>query len=275
MVASNGSFVWYELMTTDVEGAKAFYSNVLGWGARDASMSGLAYQLLTVEDAPVAGLTQLPEEARNAGVAAHWTGYICVDDIDATARRVEALGGMVHAPPTDVSNVSRFSIIADPQGTTIALIKRPEPGEETRPSALDAPGRGGWHELLASNWEKAFTFYAALFGWQKADAQQGMMGTYQQFSVAGETIGGMYTKPPTLPHPFWLYYFNVTDIQAAARHVEASGGEIIYGPVEAPGGNWILHCLDPQGAVFALLNRPARKVVGYSLPGIPDRSRKR
>ena len=73
----------------------------------------------------------------------------------------------------------------------------------------------------------------------------------------------MFTKPPTLPLPFWLYYFNVDDIQAAAKRVEAGGGQIVYGPTEVPGGAWIVHCTDPQGAIFALLDRRGRKAIGY------------
>jgi predicted enzyme related to lactoylglutathione lyase len=305
MAQSSGSFVWYELMTTQTGAAKAFYTNVLGWGAQGAAMSGSTYHLLTVEDTPVAGLTRLPEEARRTGIAAHWIGYIGVDDIDAATLRVAALGGTVYLPPTDVPKISRFSIIADPQGTSLGLISGLKPREtpssfardcddlgskQSKIMKLDAgekpasafshpslatPGRGGWHELLASNWEEAFTFYAALFGWQKVKAQQGLMGTYQQFSAGGETIGGMFTKPQTLPHPFWLYYFNVADIEAAAQRVEAGGGEILYGPIEVPGGNWILHCTDPQGAIFALLERRTRKAVGYFVPGFPDTSRTR
>jgi hypothetical protein len=269
MVQSHGCFVWYELTTPDMEAARAFYADVLGGRARDASMSGLDYQLLTVGDTPVAGLTSLPEEARRSGAASHWIGYVGVDDVDAAAIQVEALGGTVHVPPTDVADISRISVIADPQGTMLALLKGLKPGK-TPSAALTAPGRPGWHELLAANWEKAFAFYATLFGWQKSEAQQGVMGTYQQFSAAGETIGGMFNKPPTLPFPFWLYYFNVADIEAATQRVEAGGGEILYGPMEVPGGAWILHCVDPQGAIFALLDRRVRKAVGYFVPGYPD-----
>jgi len=275
MVQSPGCFVWYELMTTDMKGARAFYGDVLGWSAQDAAVSGPAYQLWTVEDTPVAGLTHLPEESRRAGVVSHWLGYVSVDDVDAMTMHAGSLGGLVHVPPTNVPNISRFSIIADPQGTTLALVKGLSP-REARPSlALGAPGRGGWHELLAFNWEKAFVFYAALFGWQKAETQQGLMGTYQQFSAGGETLGGMFNKPPNLPHSFWLYYFNVADIQTAAKRVEAGRGEILYGPAEVPGGAWILHCIDPQGTIFALLERRARKAVGYFVPGFPDKQRKR
>ena len=121
----------------------------------------------------------------------------------------------------------------------------------------------GWHELLAADWEQAFAFYGELFGWRKAESHTGVMGAYQGFSAGGETIGGMFTKPATLPLPFWLYYFNIGDIQAAAKRVEAGGGEILYGPTAVPGGALIVHCTDPQGAIFALLEKRSREAIGY------------
>ena len=134
---------------------------------------------------------------------------------------------------------------------------------EQQPAELDAPGRIGWHELLANDWEKAFAFYGDLFGWQKAEADTGAVGTYQLFSaIEGQTIGGMYTKPPTVPVPFWLYYFNVDDIDAAMTRVKAGRGEILDGPIEVPGGNWILRCTDPQGAIFALLVKRSKNAIG-------------
>lgn len=269
MVNSHGRFVWYELMTTDIETAKAFYANVVGWRARDSAMPGLAYSLFTVGDVPVTGLMSLPEDARRAGVTPHWIGYVGVDDVDAAVVRIKQLGGTVHVPPTDVPDISRFSVVADPQMATLALVKGLQPRQA--PSAeLGALGRVGWHELLAADWEKAFAFYGELFGWRKADSHVGAMGAYQQFSAGGQAIGGMFTKPPTLPLPFWLYYFNVGDIEAAATRVEAGGGQILYGPTTVPGGAWIVHCLDPQGAIFALLDRRGRKAIGYFVPGDPS-----
>ncbi len=261
MVNSHGRFVWYELMTTDMESAKAFYASVVGWGARDASMPGLAYSLFTAGDSPVTGLMNVPEDARRTGVTPRWIGYVGVDDVDAAVDRTRQLGGAVYVPPTDVPNISRFSVVADPQMATLALVKGQS--GQAQSAELGAPGRVGWHELLAADWEKAFAFYGKLFGWQKADSHVGVMGTYQGFSAGGETIGGMFTKPETLPLPFWLYYFNIDDIQAAAKRVEAGGGQILYGPTAVPGGALIVHCTDPQGAIFALLDRRSRKAVGY------------
>ena len=76
-------------------------------------------------------------------------------------------------------------------------------------------------------------------------------------------IGGMFTKPATIPAPFWLYYFNVDDIDATAQRVKAGGGEILDGPLEVPGGSWVIRCADPQGAVFALEGTAETQPVGY------------
>ncbi|MGA7657175.1 MAG: VOC family protein, partial [Methylocella sp.] len=231
MVNSHGRFVWYELMTTDIETAKAFYGNVVGWGTRDAGMPGLAYSLFTVGDTPVTGLMNLPEDMRRTGATPHWIGYVGVDDVDAAVDRIKQLGGAVHVPPTDVPNISRFSVVVDPQMATLTLVKGLKPGQ-AQSAELSEPGCVSWHELLAADWEKAFAFYGEIFGWQKADADIGPVGTYQLFSVGGQTIGGIFTKPPMVPVPFWLYYFSIGDIDAAAERVKAGGGQILEGPLE-------------------------------------------
>lgn len=259
---SHGRFVWYELMTTDIETAKFFYANVVGWGARAASAPALGYSLFTVADLPVAGLMNMPEDGQKTSAPPHWIGYVGVDDVDNMVDRIKQLGGAVHVPPTDVPGISRFSVVADPQMATLGLVKGLITGQ-AQSAELSALWRVGWHELLAADWEKAFAFYGELFGWQNAGAHASAIGTYQQFSADGETLGGMLTKPLALPFPFWLYYFNVDDVETAAERVEVGGGQILYGPTAVPGGAWIVHCSDPLGAIFALLDRRKRKAAGY------------
>ena len=265
MVNSHGRFIWYELMTSDAEAAKAFYAEVMGWGTKDASVPGLAYSLFTAGKASVSGLLQLPEDAREMGVRPSWTGYVGVDDVDATADRIKQLGGAVYVPPRDIPNVSRFSVVADPQTATLALLKWLNPGQD-EPAELNALGRVGWHELLAADWEKAWAFYGELFDWQKA-FHTGMRDTYQLFSVGGQTIGGMFTKPPRVAVPFWLYYFNTGDIDAAAKRVTAGSGQILNGPIEAPSGSWVVQCTDPQGAIFALVGKRSYKKIVVTSSG--------
>jgi uncharacterized protein len=274
MAHLHGRFAWYELATTDMESAKAFYGDVLGWGTQDVPASGPAYTLFTAGGAAVSGLMELPKEATTSGLRPSWLGYVCVDDVNAAANRIEELGGAVHVPPTEIPNVSRFSIGVDPQMATIALLKWLN-GDQQQPAELDAPGRVGWHELLAADWEQAFAFYRELFGWQKAQTDTGAVGTYQLFSARGETIGGMYTKPAMEPVPFWLYYFNVGDIDVAMKRVKAGGGTILAGPIEVPGSRWIARCTDPQAAVFALMGKRSHNGIGYfeRLPRNPSSAR--
>lgn len=264
MVDYHGRFVWYELMTTDVAAAKMFYTKVLGWGAQDASMPNLAYTFFTVGNAFASGLMGLPEEARKTGAPPRWIGYIGVNDVDAAVDRIRRLGGAVHVPPADLLNISRFSVVADPQKASLALIKWLKPRRQQLGDMGD-PGRVGWHELLAADCGAAFDFYGQLFDWKKSDADTGPVGNYHLFSLRGQTIGGMCTKPPLVPVPLWLYYFNVRDINAAAESVKAGGGQVLEGPVEVPGGNWIARCADPQGAMFALEGKRNRSI-GYFAP---------
>ena len=270
MVDQPARFAWYELLTTDVAAASAFYGKVVGWGAKDASTPGLAYTLLTAGDVPVGGLMDLPEEGRRLGATPRWLGYVAVDDIDATATQIGRRGGAVLLPPTD-SNIGRVSVVADPQKATFALVGGLTYGGR-QASGLEELGRVGWHELLAQDRTKVFNFYGELFGWQKDADEADPADFYQLFSAGGQTIGGMLTKLPSVPQSCWLYYFNVDDIGAAAERVNGGGGRMLQGPIELSDGCWIARCVDPQGALFALqgargqsdARRPSTSEVAWS-----------
>jgi uncharacterized protein len=244
-------------MTTDTAGAGAFYRDVIGWDAQDAGMRGMSYTLFKAGETSVGGMMALPQDACAGGARPGWIGYVAVDDVDASAAQAKKDGGNIYHGPDDIPGVGRFAIIADPQGATLALFKPSAQAAEAKGSAAaqHTPGHGGWHELAAADREAAFAFYAKLFGWKKAEAMDmGPMGIYQIFSTGSEPMsGGMMTKPDALPAPCWLYYFNVAGIDATAERVKASGGEITNGPHQVPGGDWIVHCRDPQGAMFALV----------------------
>ena len=248
-----GRFVWYELMTNDMKAAEAFYSRVVGWEAQDAGKSSeCAYTIFSVGELPVAGLMEVPTEARARGVKPAWVGYVGVEDVDDFALQVTYAGGAVRRAPDDIPGIGRFAVVADPQGAVFMLFKGSEDGQGSQP-APGKPGHIGWHELHAGEWQSAFAFYSKLFGWTKAEAVDlGAMGLYQTFATDSVPVGGMMTKVEAVPAPFWLYYFNVDDITAAVARVKDAGGQVLHGPQQVPGGSWIAHCLDPQGVIFAL-----------------------
>jgi predicted enzyme related to lactoylglutathione lyase len=265
VVGPHGCFVWYELLTTDVAAAGAFYASVVGWGKQDASAPEFAYTLFTSGPAPVGGLMNLPPDALKRGAMPRWVGYVAVDDVNQTADQIRHLGGTVYVPPTD-SNIGRISVVADPQTATLALVEGLKPGQR-QPAERSAPGQVGWHELLAADWKTAFAFYREIFGWQQAASAIGQVDSYQPFSAGGQTIGGILTKLPHAPVPFWLYYFNIGDIDEAADRVKGGGGRVVQGPVELPGGHWIARCIDPQGAMFALQGARSQEHIAQAPEG--------
>jgi len=255
MSKSPKPFVWYELMTSDVNAADAFYRKTIGWTSRDWEEPGAQYKIASAGEKPVAGLMPLPDEYRKAGGRPAWIGYILADDVDTATEKVKAAGGKVHRAPADIPNVGRFSVVADPQGAGFMLFTpAPRSGEDGSAESGATPGHVGWRELYTTDWVKAFDFYAGQFGWTKDEAvDMGPMGTYQLFAAGGPAIGGMMNKPPQIPMPLWLFYFNVDAADAAMARVKDNGGQVLNGPMQVPGGSWILQCMDPQGAMFALV----------------------
>jgi predicted enzyme related to lactoylglutathione lyase len=249
-----GQFVWFELMTTDIAAASAFYGAVAGWSAADSGMPGMAYAIVSANSVMVGGVTELPASAREAGGRPGWVGYIAASDVDAFASRVVAAGGAIHRGPDDIPGVGRFAVAADPQGAVFVLFKSATTEQEPT-IARNMIGHVGWHELHASDHAAALTFYSDLFGWVAGDAiDMGPMGTYQIFTLDGSMLGGMMTAPPGAPVRGWLYYINVDEIDAAIARVKDSGGTVLNGPHQVPGGSWIAQCADPQGAMFALVS---------------------
>lgn len=246
----SGKFVWYEVMTSDQKAGTEFYKRVVGWTAQDMPMPGMTYTLLKVGEAQVAGLMTMPQEA--TGAPPFWLGYISCDDVDAAAKKAVSLGGSIYRQPDDIPNVGRFAVVADPQGAAFALFKAAR-ADDSAPTG-DGPGYPGWRELYAVDGKTAFDFYGQMFGWEKGEGMDmGAMGVYQIFNYDGAQRGGMMTKPPQMPRAAWLYYFNVDAIDSAAQRVRDAGGVVMNGPMEVPGGAWIVQCADPQGAMFALV----------------------
>lgn len=247
------SFVWYELMTTDLPAAEAFYRQVVGWQTRDAGMPDMRYTLLAIGDTEIAGAMTLPPEACSAGARPGWLGYVAVDDVDAGAARVAQAGGTIQFGPQDIPGVGRFATVADPQGAMLALFKGQSAEQPPQP-APGTPGTFGWHELYAIESAAAFDFYAGQFGWTLDQAMDmGPMGVYRIFAIGGVPSGGMMTRPVDTMPPAWLFYVNVDAIDAAIARVGAHGGQVIHGPQQVPGGSWIAQCVDPQGAMFAMV----------------------
>lgn len=116
----HGAFSWNELMTTDVEGAKAFYQQMFGWAYEEMSDTEMTYHVAKAGEMETAGVMGMPPQAQ--GMPPVWGAYVTVDDVDASAAKAEELGGKIVVPLTDIPKVGRFCVIVDPQGAALSII---------------------------------------------------------------------------------------------------------------------------------------------------------
>jgi predicted enzyme related to lactoylglutathione lyase len=247
-----GRFVWHELMTTDPDAASDFYSRVVPWTTQDSGMP--SYTLFMSGKNRAAGLMALPEDD-SSGTPPHWIIYIATPDVDESVVAAEKLGGKVLKAASDIPNVGRFAVLSDPQGAAFAAFT-PSPSAEAMPAA-SGPGDFGWHELATTDPEGALSFYTELFGWSKGAAHDmGEMGAYHIISHEGKDVGGIYKARDNSTPPSWLSYVNVVDTAKVAAATKAAGGRVVNGPMEVPGGSWIVMMLDPQGGAFAVVEPP-------------------
>lgn len=265
MINKHGEFIWYELCTPDADGAQAFYSAVIGWDIADSLTPDMDYRIVHATDdengerVPVGALAQLSDEMQVCGAQPVWLGYIAVDDVDASVNRIVAAGGAVSMPATDIADVGRIALVTDPQGAPFYLMR----GIHESPSAAfaaDRPrvGHCAWNELATTDPEAAKDFYFAEFGWTKdGELPMGAQGNYEFIRHNG-LIGAVMPKPDERPGSLWSYYFRVANIDLAVEAIGTSGGTLVMGPEEIPGGDFIVIGIDPQGALFSLIGaRPA------------------
>ena len=115
-----GKFCWEELLTNDPKKATEFYGNLFGWTSDAMEMDQGTYHVFKRGEKMTAGTMQMPPQA---DAPPHWLSYIQVDDVDAAAAKAVGIGGKQHCPPTDIPNMGRFAVLADPTGAPFAVFK--------------------------------------------------------------------------------------------------------------------------------------------------------
>ena len=243
-----GTPCWIELSTTDLDGAKRFYGEVLGWSFDSGALSdGGEYVMPHLRDRAIGGMFARPGDQKD--IPPRWLLFVSVNDADDTASRVTALGGRLTDPPYDVMESGRMAVIEDPSGAAIALWQA---DKAIGARVTNEPGAFAWAELATTDPGRCVDFYCTLFGW---DAKVASDGSYTEFFVDEHAIGGMLKMDDERfgdAPPHWLAYFAAADTDATAAAVEANGGRVDMPPSDIPNTGRIAVVADPQGVRFGL-----------------------
>jgi predicted enzyme related to lactoylglutathione lyase len=250
---SRGRFLWFDLVTTDPAGAISFYTNLVGWETQTWP-GEVPYTMWTVNNTPVGGVVAHTPESVKAGAPSHWFAHISTPNVDDAVAAATKLGGRVIVPAKDIPSVGRYAILRDPQGAVFSAYAP----DTTPPEREGHFPIGGfmWQELNTSDAVAGFDFYHAIFGWDHiSQMDMGEHGMYYMYGRNGETLGGMYTLPPSYKRPAaWLHYIRVPDVDRSALQVPKLGGKVTQPPMDVPSGSRILQGTDPQGGAFALVS---------------------
>ena len=254
-----GNVAWIDLAAPDVDEAKAFYAEILGWTYEEAAGG---YTLTRFRDRAAAGLLAQPAAERERGAPAAWELYFAVDDVDAAVRMVRELGGTVIEAPVEVELTDgvvagRMAVVEDRGGARLRLWQTVGfAGAQIKRT----PGAMAWWELLTEDPESAVEFYTALFGYGTQVVPYRDGGDYT-IMLAGRTMAAGI-GPLTAAHraaglrPQWGVYFDIAGMDRFLERATAAGASLVRGPHRPPFASApvsrVAELTDPHGALFSV-----------------------
>ena len=245
-----GKFVWYDLVTPDLESSKRFYGDLLGWSFETGPDS--LFTLVTMDDRLIGGMFDLTRTEADPEPG-HWFSSVSVVDVDAAARAFAEAGGRVLTEPRELPNRGRYAVVTDDQGAEIVLL-RATGGDPLDRDAV-TPGEFLWTELWTRDAAAAVDLYADILGYtaERTDGER----SYYVMSVGDRPRAGVGQLPPDLDvDPAWLPYIAVRSAEDIAARVVVLGGEVVITP-EATRNGTAAVIVDPSGAAFAVQEWPA------------------
>lgn len=256
----NGVFSWVDLMTTDPEAAKTFYSELFSWSFVDMPVEGMppysmAFKHDGLKDRRVAALFEMPSEKIGA-MPPHWQSYINVTDIEKSIKSCEEHGGKILNPICDILDSGRMAVVMDP---TNAVVNLWEPKSHIGAELVNEVNTYCWAELQTRGAHRAVEFYQAVFGWGiEIDEKppQYVIGLVNGRYNCGIFDMDKVNLPINIPSQ-WAAYFNVENLDESIEKVRALGGKTMTDPIEIDPGRFAT-IMDPQGAVLTMMqvNQP-------------------
>lgn len=238
---THGRITWRELQTTDPETASRFYPEVFDWHVEPVDLGGVNYRLVKQGGQDIAGIRPV---VAIEGYADRWVPFIEVKDVDASVDRALALGAKVLSAASDIPNVGRFAVIADPQGGVVTLFYNANPmaPRQDRPNDSEF----SWEQIDTADPEGTRRFYSGLFGWTVVTLEG-----VDTFAVDGRSIVSIVPAAPGASTR-WLSHIVVDDLVSACGVITSAGGAVQVPEVVVPNVGAYAVVTDPKGAAFCV-----------------------
>ena len=244
-----GAPCWVDLMTSDTDRARAFYTELLGWGAEDPNPEFGGYFNFTKDGAWIAGgMSTLDDPARPVV----WSVYLATDDAQKTVDAAKDNEAQVIVPPMAVGDLGTMFVLTDPGG---AAIGGWQPGTHPGFRTFGEASTPSWFELWTRDYEASVAFYRNVFRWDTETV--GDTPEFRYTTLKGEDgfLAGIMDASGFLPEgvpAHWSVYFGVADADVALKRIGELGGATVVAAEDTPYGR-LATATDPTGAQFKLV----------------------
>jgi len=241
-----GKFVWYDLLTEDVEGVKRFYGELLGW--KFVATESEIYSMIEHDGRLIGGIVDMT--AVNPDVnQSQWVSLLSVPDVDAAARATSDAGGEIHVEPRDIRGRGRLSVVSDPRGALLGYVRAVGGDPPDREPGI---GEFMWTELWTDDLEASYEFYRNLIGYNLDEKIILEDVEYVVFKQGDKPRAGVIVLPVDEVRSHWMPYVRVDDPSSLAARVEELGGKLLFAPDEEIRHGTVAVVFDPSGAAVAL-----------------------
>lgn len=237
-----GHVVWRELMTPDINSAKAFYQEVLGWSFAGSASGSSSYPLARCGEKEVAGLMLADDPP-----AGSWGCYFCVADAAATAEAAVEAGGTLLQGPLEIPGMGLLAALRDPEDTPFMIIQ-PEGPASSGPASGE--GEPCWETLYTSALASIAPFYAEVLDLRLNPKG---MGGAPLFETDHGMVADIDTPPAGVPSHWLSWFIAPGGVEATCRRALAAGGAVLQDPIPVPGVGRIAILVDRQGATFGIV----------------------
>lgn len=251
-VQPEGSPCWADAMFRDLEGAKRFYGELLGWTFTESSTEHGNYTEAHADGKAVAAVVPpLPGQDGQDGLS-QWCLYFAAEDAAATAGRIRDRGGQVLMEPMRVGDFGTMCLARDPGGVVFGVWQA---GTHEGFQAMAEPGAYVWAEVFTREPEKSDAFFPAVFSYRQRDMEDGEVD-FRVYDLGERSVLGRMRMTEDFPSempPYINVYFTVGDCDAAVAKATELGGVLRFGPMTTPFGRFA-SISDPQGANLSLID---------------------